>query len=117
MTSVSISVLIVLGAGALLSVAGAVGAEFKVHNNLNSPITSVRVTGGEIAGFKKIRPGKSHVMTVSMSDGKCQAFVRLRTESGNVYDGKANVCDKSGIVVHRVANGVRFSAGSQVLLR
>ena len=106
-----------LAASTLLGVSGAVGAEFKVHNNLSSPITSVRVTGGEVAGFKKIRPGTSHVMSVTMSGGKCQAFVRVRTESGNAYDGTANVCDKSGIVVHRVANGVRFSAGSQVLLR
>ncbi|MGV3650973.1 MAG: hypothetical protein ACO1OK_06070 [Devosia sp.] len=117
MKSVSISVFVVLAASALVSAPGAVGAEFKVHNNLNSPITSVRVTGGEVTGFKKIRPGNSQIMNVTMSGGQCQAFVRVRTESGNAYDGMANVCDKSGIVVHRVANGVRFSPGSQVLLR
>ena len=92
--------------------------DFRIHNNVSSPLVAFRVRGGTVEGFKRIAPGKNLVVKLTLPDGTCQAFVQVRTDSGTVEDGAANLCDPKGVVISVGPNrSLRFLPGTGTMLR
>jgi hypothetical protein len=104
---------LILCATALPAVAG--DHAFTLHNNLTKPITSFKVKGGEVSGFKAIAPGQRLTFTVTIPEGPCMAAVSAFASGGRT-DGRVNICDKGGYVVDVGENGRRFQPLSQVML-
>jgi hypothetical protein len=104
---------VILCAAALPATAG--DHAFTLHNNLSRPITSFKVKGGEVSGFKAIAPGARITFTVTLPDGPCVAPVSAFT-SGGRSDGRVNICDKGGYVLDLGESGPKFQPLSQVML-
>ena len=106
-------------AGLLACVAmPAIAAEhaFTLHNNLTRPITSFKVKGGEVSGFKKIAPGARVTFKVNMPGSECTAAVSARVGDAR-RDGRVNICDQGGYVLTPAEGGAKFLPLSQVMLR
>ena len=86
-----------------------------LHNNLTKPITSFKVKGGEVSGFKAIAPGERITFTVSLPDGSCVAKVSAFRQGGRT-DGPVNICDKGGYILDLGESGPKFQPLSQVML-
>ena len=104
---------VLLCAAALPATAG--DHSFTLHNNLNSPITSFKVKGGEVSGFSQIAPGARITFTVSMPGDDCAAAVSARVGSAR-RDGRVNLCDKGGWVLTPADGGTKFLPLAQVML-
>lgn len=88
---------------------------FTLHNNLAKPITSFKVKGGEVSGFKTIGPGQRVTFTVTVPGSECAAAVSARAGDSR-RDGRVNLCDKGGYVLTPAAGGAKFLPLSQVML-
>jgi hypothetical protein len=89
---------------------------FMLHNNLTKPITSFKVKGGEVSGFKKIAPGARITFNVTVPGNECTAAVSARVGE-NRRDGRVNLCDQGGYVLTPAEGGTKFLPLSQVMLR
>lgn len=99
---------------AALPVAAAEHA-FTLHNNLSRPITSFKVKGGEVSGFKKLAPGARVTFTVTVPGSECNAAVSARVGE-NRREGRVNLCDSGGYVLTPAESGAKFLPLSQVML-
>lgn len=99
------------------SVLPAAAAEhaFTLHNNLTRPITSFKVKGGDVSGFKTIAPGARITFTVTVPGSDCAAAVSARVGDAR-RDGRVNLCDKGGYVLTPAEGGTKFLPLSQVML-
>lgn len=88
---------------------------FTLHNNLSKPITSFKVKGGEVSGFKTIGPGKRVTFTVTVPGSECAAAVSARVGE-NRREGRVNLCDQGGYVLTPAEGGAKFLPLSQVML-
>ena len=88
---------------------------FTLHNNLSRPITSIKVKGGEVSGFKKLAPGARLTFTVTVPGSACSATISARV-GDNRREGRVNLCDAGGYVLTPAESGARFLPLSQVML-
>lgn len=90
--------------------------DFIVYNNLSTPVSSLRVTGGTVENFQRVGSGKQQTVKVTLPDGQCAAYVRVRTEGGSVIEGQSDVCSDGGLVVTLGPNGPRVLPFNDVMI-
>lgn len=90
--------------------------DFIVYNNLSTPVSSLRVTGGTVENFQRVGSGKQQTVKVTLPDGQCAAYVRVRTAGGSAIEGQSNVCSDGGLVVTSGPNGPRVLPFNNVMI-
>lgn len=90
--------------------------DFIIYNNLSTPVSSLRVTGGTVENFQRVGSGKQQTVKVTLPDGQCVAYVRVRTQGGSVVEGQSNVCSDGGLVVTSGPNGPRVLPFNSVMI-
>ncbi len=88
-----------------VAAADAAGSRLTIYNGIrNVDVISVKVRGGKVTGFKRLKPGQGIKINASSGDGKCAAWLVARVEDGNAANALIDVCSGGRFVV-RVTPG------------